>query len=87
MKNKLTNLNDHLFMQLERLGDESLDADQIDQEVKRSGAMVQVADQIIANANLHLKAVKMVVDHGDHLKKSLPMIEDNSTPPIMQRQP
>lgn len=36
MKNKLTDLNDHLFAQLERLSEEDLTADQIEQECKRA---------------------------------------------------
>jgi hypothetical protein len=46
VKNKLTDLNNHLFAQLERLSDESLTAEQIDLEVKRSEAIVGVAEQI-----------------------------------------
>ncbi|MED5545746.1 MAG: hypothetical protein VYD90_10895 [Pseudomonadota bacterium] len=75
MKNKLTDLNDHLFMQLERLGDEGMDADKIEQEAKRADAMVQVADQIIRNADLQLKAANLIANHGDRFRPMLPMIE------------
>lgn len=78
MKNKLTDLNDHLFMQLERLGDEDLSTDQIEQEVNRAKAIVSVSDQIIDNASLQLKAAEMMVNHGAFVKrhmKSFPMIE------------
>lgn len=74
MKNKLTDLNDHLFMQLERLGDEGMDADKIEQEAKRADAMVQVADQIIRNADLQLKAANLIANHGDRFRPMLPMI-------------
>ncbi|CDO35033.1 hypothetical protein [Novosphingobium sp. KN65.2] len=74
MKNKLTDLNDHLFMQLERLGDEDMDADKIEQEAKRADAMVQVADQIIRNADLQLKAANLIANHGDRFRPMLPMI-------------
>jgi len=56
MKNKLTDLNDHLFAQLERLGDESLDAEKLENEINRSKAISGVADRVIHNASLVLKA-------------------------------
>lgn len=54
----MTDLNDHLFAQLERLGDESLDAEGVEVEIKRSKAMSSVAQQIIANADLGLRAAE-----------------------------
>lgn len=56
MKNKLTDLNDHLFAQLERLSDEDLAGDALSTEIGRSEAIVQVSEQIISNAALVLKA-------------------------------
>jgi len=74
VKNKLSDLNNHLFAQLERLGEEDLDADKIEQEAKRADAIVQVADQIIRNADLQLKAVGILANHGDRFKPMLTMI-------------
>ena len=74
MKNKLTDLNNHLFAQLERLGEENLSAEQIEMEVKRAGAIVNVADQITANADLQLKAAKLFADHGPQILPMLPQI-------------
>lgn len=76
MKNKLTDLNNHLFAQLERLGEENLSAEQIEMEVKRAGAIVNVADQIAANADLQLKAAKLFADHGPQILPMLPQIGD-----------
>jgi len=56
MKNKLIDLNNHLFEQMERLNDEDLTGDALNQEINRSKAVSQVATQIIAGANLALKA-------------------------------
>lgn len=78
MKNKLSDLNNHLFAQLERLSDESLDADRIEAEVKRTDAIVSVADQITANANLQLKAAKLFADHGAQILPHLPQIGKSS---------
>lgn len=72
MKNKLTDLNDILFAQLERLSNEDLSADEIAQEIKRASAMVSVADKIVNNARLQLDAVKLIADTGADLRNRLP---------------
>jgi len=78
MKNKLPDLNNHLFMQLERLGDESLSAEQIEKEVARADAIVDISDQIVKNAALQLKGAELMATHGAFVKRhmsSFPMIE------------
>lgn len=74
MKNKLSDLNNHLFAQLERLADEDMTAEQIDIEIKRAGAIVSVSDQVVNNADLQLKAAKLYADHGAHIMPLLPRI-------------
>ena len=71
MKNRLTDLNNHLFAQLERLADETLSPEQLEQEVKRADAIVSVADTITSNADLQLKARKLYAHHG---AAALPML-------------
>ncbi|MFG6599352.1 MULTISPECIES: hypothetical protein [unclassified Sulfitobacter] len=73
-KNKLTDLNDHLFAQLERLSDESMDEKAIAKEVQRASAMVSVADKITSNADLQLKAAKLFAEHGEKVLGHLPQI-------------
>ncbi len=75
MKNKLTDLNDHLFAQLERLGDEDLSPEEIEKEVKRADAVVAVSDQIVKNAALQIKAAEIVAEYGGMVKEHLPMIK------------
>lgn len=75
MKNKLSDLNNHLFAQLERLGDEDLTAEQIESEAKRADAIVDISDQILRNADLHLKAATLIANHGERFHDKLPMIE------------
>lgn len=74
MKNKLTDLNDLLFAQLERLADDDLKGEAVDVEIKRAAAMVQVADKIVDNARLQLSAVKLIAEHGERIGSRLPMV-------------
>ena len=73
-KNKLTDLNDHLFAQLERLSDEDMDEKAIAKEVQRASAMVSMADKITSNADLQLKAAKLFAEHGEKVLNHLPQI-------------
>ena len=73
-KNRLGDLNDHLFAQLHRMADETLTAEKLEQEAQRTEAIVAVADQIVRNADLQLKAAKLFADHGDKMLPHLPLI-------------
>lgn len=64
MKNKLPDLNNHLFEQLERLNDDDLTPAQIEREGVRALAMVKVSDQIIKGADLQLKAAQILSKGG-----------------------
>lgn len=75
MKNKLSDLNNHLFAQLERLSDETLTPEQITTEAERGEAMVAIADQIIRNATLQVTAAKLFADHGGKVIPYLPQVE------------
>jgi hypothetical protein len=70
-KNKLSDLNDHLFMALERLNDEDLSTEQIESESKRAEAIIGVANQIIGTAKITLDALKLV-SNGNLDKEELP---------------
>lgn len=70
-KNKLSDLNDYLFLQLERLNDETLKGNALQDEIERSKALTGVAREIVANANLELEARKFVAD-GFNGKRELP---------------
>jgi len=58
MKNKLSDLNDHLFERLEWLCDRDVKGEDLAEEITRSRAACGVAQQIIANAALVLDAAK-----------------------------
>lgn len=58
MKNKLTDLNNHLFAQLERLNDEDPDID-METEIKKAKVMATVGGVVVNVASLALKAEQM----------------------------
>ena len=64
-KNTLNDLNNHLFAELERLGDEDLPEDKLDKEIQRSNAISKVATNIIQNANVSLKGYSMYQEYLD----------------------
>ena len=73
MKNTLADLNNHLFAQLERLGDEDLQPQELENEIARAKAIATISSQIIANGNLVLKAKQLQTETND--EKLPPMLE------------
>lgn len=83
MKNKLTDLNNHLFEQLERLNDDDLTGDALKSEIDRSKAITNVAGKIIENASIGLEAEKLRVEYGRRdiaLPEMLENKNDQKTP-------
>ena len=76
VKNKLTDLNNHLFAELERLSDEDLQGEELTAEINRAKGITGVASQIIANGTLALKA-KVIADNSLSADFTVPaMLED-----------
>lgn len=73
MKNTLSDLNNHLFEQLERLNNEDLDEEQLEKEIKRSEGMTQIAEQIIKNGELAYKVMVHVDEY--HYDENRPVPE------------
>ena len=59
MKNTLADLNNHLFAQLERLGDEELSGEELEKEVKRAESITKIARVVIENSNTVLKSIEL----------------------------
>ncbi len=60
MKNSLSDLNNHLFAQLERLSDENLAGDKLKEEIARAKTVTSVSREIILNARLVLDAQEIM---------------------------
>jgi hypothetical protein len=74
MRNTLEDLNNHLFMQLERLGEEDLTSEKLQEEIERAKSITDVATQIIATGSLALKAETFIQEYGlaGKTKKKMP---------------
>lgn len=66
MKNSLSDVNNYLFEQLERLNDDETlsENDNFDKEIKRAKAVSTLCSTIVANANLILNAKKYAAENG-----------------------
>jgi len=62
-RNTLEDLNNHLFCQLERLNDEEIKGDKLQEEITRAKAISDIATQIISNGTLVLKAQTFVQEY------------------------
>mgnify|MGYP000297884862 CR=1 FL=1 len=71
-RNTLGDLNNHLFAQLERLNDEEITGEKLEDEITRSKAVIGVSKQIIANANVVLKAKSIELEYGKNSEKEMP---------------
>lgn len=74
MKNKLVDLNNHLFTQLERLNDEDISPENLEKEIKRAEAITKVATQIIESSNISLRAAALVAEYGTSPDQAVYMI-------------
>jgi hypothetical protein len=71
MRNTLGDLNNHLFAQLERLSEEDLKGEALEEEIQRAKTITSVAQQIISNGHLVLKSKEMQVMYCKD-EKSMP---------------
>ena len=74
-RNTLGDLNNHLFAQLERLNDEEITGEKLEDEITRSKAVIGVSKQIIANANVVLRAKSIQLEYGKGDKEMPKMLE------------
>ena len=68
-------LNNHLFEQLERLNDEDLKGEELEREMSRAKALAGIAQTIINNGDLMLKAQKQYAEYGMPIPAILTLAE------------
>lgn len=71
-RNKLGDLNNFLFSQLERLDNEEMSAEELQNEIQRAKAIAGVSAQIIANANTVLEAQRFASETMGRSKVVVP---------------
>lgn len=64
MRNTLGDLNNHLFAEIERLGEEDLKGEDLKEEIKRADAIAKIGSSIIENANTALRAAGLMLEYG-----------------------
>lgn len=74
-RNTLGDLNNHLFAQLERLNDEDITGEALQEEMERAKAITNVAKQIINNANTVLKSKELQIEYCKEDKEMPKMLE------------
>jgi hypothetical protein len=74
-KNKLLDLNNHLFEALERINDDSLEGEKLQEEMARAKTITQIGNTIINNASLALEAKKYKDEFGKGA--TLPLMIEN----------
>lgn len=84
-KNTILDLNDILFAQIEKLSDDDLRGQDLNEEVNRSRAMAAISKNIISNANLAFNVVKHRENFGDEEIPSLLVGNDPSRESMVKR--
>ena len=80
MNNKLEDLNNHLFAQLERLNNEDLKGKELLEETLRAKAVDGIARNIISNAKVVLDGQRFIneqIDQGEKVPSLFKIKESN----------
>lgn len=64
MNNRLSDLNNFLFAQLERLDNPEMTDEEFEREIKRSKAITETGKAIVENAKLALEGQRFLADFG-----------------------
>lgn len=71
MKNKISDLRDHMFAALERLGNEDLTPEEMKAEIERSKAVSEVGKVIVESAKAQILFARLTGEGADETRKFL----------------
>lgn len=74
MKNNLSDLNNYLFEQIERINDDSLSDLDLDKAISKARTIVNLAETVIKNQELQLKAATILSEAGLLKNSALPIL-------------
>lgn len=83
MKNKISDLRDHMFAQLERLGEENLKKEDLEKEIRRAKAISDIGKVIVESAKTELLHSKLTRKNERQAERFLE-IEDEPKVPIVR---
>lgn len=81
MKNKISDLRDHMFAALERLSNEDLTPEQLEKEIQRSKAISEVGKVIVDTAKTEVDFMRLTK------KKTNDFIPEESTAKFLDNEP
>jgi hypothetical protein len=82
MKNKISDLRDHMFAALERLGNEELSPEDLRKEIERSQAISEVGKVIVESAKTEVMYAKLTGKKKDEPTKFLEEEEKEKLPEL-----
>lgn len=71
MKTNINDLNEYLFDALDRVTNDDLSPEDLDRELRRADAIVSVAETVIHNGELILKAMNYAAEYNAPVPKLL----------------
>ncbi len=69
VRNTLADLNNILFEQLEKLNEDKMTKEVLDQELEKTKGMCEISKTIVATTSLSLNIQRFLVDHEGEIDK------------------
>lgn len=76
MNNNISSLNNYLFESIERINDDDLTDKELDREIKKGKAINAIAQTIVQNGTLALRAQLTLGEHGNDSQFAKAFLEE-----------